>query len=421
MKVQANRVGRVQRHPKHTFHLFTRPYQIQPFLIAPVLAGETMKNLLLQARVVTDPVQNRLIGWWQEYYFFYVKARDTMSGADEDRIRQLFVDPAADVGSLLSGSSAVMYTRAGSISWTARCLVSVVEHFFRDEGQAYNLVEIGGLPAAQISGNSWMDSLQLKTAVLEDDPSLTVGADDKITGSEVDKLMEQWTYLRDMNMTDMSYEDYLRSYGVKVAEEVTGAPELIRYVREFQYPSNHINTSSGTATSAVSWSIQERADKDRFFREPGFIFGVTVTRPKIYSATQKSALVHELMGAYDWLPAVLSGDANSSLKDLPAGHGLFGGLTTENMTFDIRDLFVYGDQFLNFEIPDVVPNTVSSNLAHLPWAGGETRYVSEQELVNLFVTSDRAKIEHDGIVSLSVLGMQRDNYRRGTELGTASL
>ena len=79
MKTQANRVGRVQRHPKHTFHLFTRPYQIQPFLIAPVLAGETMKNLLLQARVVTDPVQNRLIGWWQEYYFFYVKARDTMN------------------------------------------------------------------------------------------------------------------------------------------------------------------------------------------------------------------------------------------------------------------------------------------------------------------------------------------------------
>lgn len=266
-----------------------------------------------------------------------------------------------------------------------------------------------------------MDSLQLKTAVLEDDPTLTVGADDLITGSEVDKLMEQWTYLRDMNMTDMSYEDYLRSYGVKVSEEVTGAPELIRYVREYQYPSNHINTTSGVATSAVSWSIQERADKDRFFREPGFIFGVTVTRPKVYSATQKSALVHELMGAYDWLPAILTGDANSSLKDLPAGHGVFGGLTTENMAFDIRDLFVYGDQFLNFSIPDVVPNTVSSNLAHLPWAGGETRYVAEQELVNLFVTSDRSKIEHDGIVSLSILGMQRDNYRRGTELGAVSL
>lgn len=422
MKVQAKQTGRTLRHPKHSFHLFTKPMQIQPFMIAPVLAGETMKNLLLQSRVVTDPVANRLLGWWQEYYFFYVRARTAVMVAnEEDLIRRLFVDPATDVSSLLSGSSPAMYTRAGSISWTARCLVQVVENYFRDDGQAWNMVVTDGLPAAQISGNSWMDSLQAKAATLEDDPTLVVGADDAITGSEVDKLMEQWAYLRDMNMTDMSYDDYLRSFGVKVSEEQLDAPELIRYVREFQYPSNHINTATGVATSAVSWSVQERADKDRFFREPGFIFGVTVTRPKCYSATQKSAAVHELMGAYDWLPAVLSGDKNSSLKDLAANHGLFGGLNMGDLVWDIRDLFVYGDQFLNFEIPDVVPNTMRIGLAHLPWASGQTRYIADSELVNFFASGEKIQIEQDGIVSLSILGQQRDNYRRGTDLGAVAL
>lgn len=422
MKMQASRVGRVARHPRHTFHLWTRPYQIQPFMIAPVLAGESMKNLLLQARVVTDPVANRLMGWWKEYYFFYVKAQHcAMTPAQQDVIRQMFVDPATDVSSLLAGASAGYYTRAGSISWTSLALVQIVEHFFRDEGQPYDLHLIDGIPAAQVSGNSWMDSLQPYTAILEDDPTLTVGADDAITGSEVDKLLEQWTYLRDMNMTDMSYDDYLRSFGVKVRAEDIGAPELLRYVREWQYPSNHINPANGRASSAVTWSIQERADKDRFFREPGFIVGVSVVRPKQFTVTQRSALAHEMMGAYDWLPAVLSTDKDASLRKLAAGAPLFGGLTMDDLAYDLRDLFMYGDQFINWSPSDVVPNPVAANLAHLPWADGTFRYVAETELVNLFASGDATKIEQDGVVSLNILGQQRDNYRRGTELGQPSI
>ena len=67
---------RVTRRPQHTFQLRHRPWEIQPFMLAPVLPGETMQNLLLQARVVTDPIKNPLIGWWCEHYVFYVKHRD---------------------------------------------------------------------------------------------------------------------------------------------------------------------------------------------------------------------------------------------------------------------------------------------------------------------------------------------------------
>jgi len=40
------------------------------------VARRNVENLLIQSRVVTDPLQNSLIGWWQEYYIFYVKHRD---------------------------------------------------------------------------------------------------------------------------------------------------------------------------------------------------------------------------------------------------------------------------------------------------------------------------------------------------------
>ena len=45
------RQTRTMRSPKHTFNLVTRPWQIQPFMIAPVLPGETLKSLTMQARM----------------------------------------------------------------------------------------------------------------------------------------------------------------------------------------------------------------------------------------------------------------------------------------------------------------------------------------------------------------------------------
>ena len=67
---------RIPRNPKHPFQLRTRPFQIQPFMLSPVLPGETLKNLVLQSRVVSKPLVHPLVGWWCEYYFFYVKLRD---------------------------------------------------------------------------------------------------------------------------------------------------------------------------------------------------------------------------------------------------------------------------------------------------------------------------------------------------------
>ena len=55
---QVARMGRATRKPVHNFNLESRPFQIQPMLIAPVLAGETLSNLLLQSRVVTAPLKN---------------------------------------------------------------------------------------------------------------------------------------------------------------------------------------------------------------------------------------------------------------------------------------------------------------------------------------------------------------------------
>ena len=54
-------VGRRERRPKHTFQVEHRPWEIQPFLIAPVLSGETLKQAMVQARAITDPIKHPLV------------------------------------------------------------------------------------------------------------------------------------------------------------------------------------------------------------------------------------------------------------------------------------------------------------------------------------------------------------------------
>src|SRR5574337_215496 len=130
--------GRITRKPSHPFQVRHRPWQITPFMIAPVLPGETMKNLLLQARVVTDTIKNPLVGWWIEYYFFYVKLRDLASWT---AYQNMLLDPAYNLASS-NAAHAETYHAANTANYVQECLQRVTEKFFRQEGEAWNNVMI---------------------------------------------------------------------------------------------------------------------------------------------------------------------------------------------------------------------------------------------------------------------------------------
>ena len=94
------------RTPRHQWYLKSRPWQVQPFMIAPVLPGETLKNLTLQARVVSDPISNPIIGWWCEHYIFYVKLRDLYA---RDLMSSMVLKPETDLSSLDAATDANYY------------------------------------------------------------------------------------------------------------------------------------------------------------------------------------------------------------------------------------------------------------------------------------------------------------------------
>lgn len=401
----ALKTSRVPRAPKHKFQVRHRPFVIQPFMIAPVLPNETMKNLLLQARVVSDPVKNPLIGWWMEYHFFYVKHRD-LDGRND--FTEMMLQPGYDLSAYNSAADLNTYHGRTGINWLKLCLDRIVRTHFRDqEDNAAHTLD--GMPIAQIEGNSWLDSL-IDTTVLDDGIDSSGNAE---SPEATDLRMQQWELMRQLQMTDMSYEDWLATFGVRKPKTELNEPELIRSIRTWQYPSNTIDPTTGAPTSALSWSIAERADKDRYFKEPGFIVGITLARPKLYLGRQISAGASMMTNAMNWLPALMADAPHTSLKEYANNAGPLT-TTTNGYWVDIRDLLIYGDQFVNFSTA-----ATDAGLVALPTAGLEKRYLTSADINALFVTpgadaADDTKalkryVRQDGIVSCLIQGAQRDH------------
>lgn len=418
-------VGRRLRNPQHTFALRHAPYEIQPFLIAPVLPGETMKNLSLQARVQTRPIKNSLVGWWCEHYVFYVKHRDLH---DPTKFTDLMINSSAVLSAHEDWKTGVTDLFYGwralgtGMDWTKACLRVVIENFFRDEGEAYDVTTIDAHPAAYLTGNTPWDSAILDTSMATaTEVNIPVDAaptPDIVKVSDVIRAMETYQMLVNQNLVNQTYEDWLRSYGVRTQAAVVNKPELIRFMREWTYPSAFVQPDTGggdsDVTASCSWSIAERADKDRFFAEPGFIFGVTVVRPKVYFANQSRPLASLLDDAKSWLPAVLRGDNMASWKKITdAASDPLSGVGTGDWWIDLKDLFVYGDQFTN------LPNTVADfNHMGLPSTTANPRYPVQAGVDALFVSADATDgVVQDGIVRLSILGNIEDTSPRGTVFG----
>lgn len=402
------RAQRKMRHPQHPFQVAHEPWQIQPFFIAPVLPGETLKSLRLQARAVTDPIKNPLVGWWIEYYFYYVKLRD-LGGRDD--FANMMLDPTQSLSSYAQAATPAYFHAGAGISWVLECLKRVVEVDFRQEGEAWNAFTYNSLPAAQIMQQNALQSAMTDTArAAMADVDVDLDSDSTITASEVDKALYQWQLLRTQGMANMSFEDYLASYGVRPKATELHFPELVRYVREWTYPTNTVDPSDGSVASACSWKIQEGADKDRYFSEPGFLFGCSILRPKVYLSKYSSTLTDLMTNLYTWLPAVLRDDVNSSFVNVPQYSVDFGGNGTSTgpadsggWWLDIKDLFLYGEQYVNFAL-----SASDKNLVALPASDLKRKYASTTDGDALFTSSAATTVRQDGIVSLSVASSTRE-------------
>ena len=313
------------------------------------------------------------------------------------------------------------YHAGTGLDFVKMCLKPVVREYFRDDTDDWNTYTLDGMPLASINQQSWLDSVFRSADYVVDEQLIPVDAapaPDVVKASDVEKAMRLWELSRFNNLTTQTYEEFLATYGIRQQQQDILVPELLRYVREWTYPSNTINPSDGAPASAVSWAIAERADKDRFFAEPGFVFSVSVARPKVYLSGQKGAATWALRDAFAWLPAVLNNDPAASQRLIAQGAGPLPAVVDAGGYYvDVRDLFIYGDQFCNYDMTGGSAPT-DTHLVPLPTTALNKRFLTvSADIDSLFKNASPAnKIKQDGIVTMTVLGRQVDasptvNYR----------
>ena len=284
---------------------------------------------------------------------------------------------------------------------------------------ARNEFTIDGAPAAYLQEKAGVFDNAILESALDTAVDVSVPVDatptpDTVSIRDVITAMQSYELLKQGNLVEGTYEDFLRSYGVRLSKpELENVPELLRYTRTWTYPSAHVQPSTVTAgddnvTSACSWSIAERADKDRFFREPGFIVGFNVVRPKTYRGNQKRPAVSLLDDQKSWLPAVLSGTPEASWKQVTdAATDILGGTGSANWWVDLKDLFLYGDQFMTHQA-DV--NEMASPTAALGVKGPV-----QADVDALYVSGDAtAGVKQDGVARIVINTHLVETSPRGT-------
>ena len=398
------------RRPQHPFNLKFKPYEIVPMQIIPVLPGDTLDSALVQFTCVTDPMQNRLIGAHVEIHAFYVKHRGLALWDTTGLLQSMMLDPSTDVSSLKAAANNVpYYTFKSGMDFVKQCHRAVVTEFFRDEGETWDADLVENYPCAQINQESWLHSLKEESAT---------GDDTELPG--VDELEEldiiagfsnsytQWEIMRDQGMTDATYEDYLRSYGVSIpkSEDLGGSPdekhrpELIRSFRKWTRPSNVINPADGAAKSALFWDLAFKLDKARYFKEPGFIYFVALVRPKLYLGNQKGSAAGLLNSAWRWPPALTNGLGYTTVQEEldSATDGILQN-QDEDYWLDIADYFEFGDQFVNHTLGAAANHGLALPVANT--AG--KKYVTDAMMESLFVTAGTDYCYMDGAVHANIL------------------
>lgn len=409
---QPGKPKRKNRYPRHPFKITQQPFVLRPFMLAPVLPGETMTNLLLQSRVVSDPIKDALAGWWLEYWVFYVKLTD-LDARQEYQEMIIRPDDFSKTGLTAAAFDNLYYTAEGGITWTAQCMKRVVETYFRNEEMVWNANNIFSMPpvAAFEERHNWTQSLVMGDDVIAMDVQLSTAGDNAFTMSELEAAQREYHLQKAMGLQMPSWEDYLVQNGVNAAViDNPHMPELVRHIREWTYPTNTVDPSNGTPRSAVSWAVAERGDKNRYFKEPGFLFGVTTARPKVYRGSQMGSPIGFMDTPEMWLPMMLAGDAWSSMKShiTASDSGPLPNITdAQGYYWDMRDVLLYGDQMIS----GIVPNTAtSSSMVSLPTSGAENEYPSEADVNALFVGGAEAtpinKLRQDGVVQLTIKSAQ---------------
>lgn len=391
--VQRATGGRSVRNPVHTWHVYHRPFEIQPVAVAPILAGDSLRSARWEARLLTDPVNNLVSGWWAEYYLFYVRISDLDEAAAAKTLLLSTDETPATAGLDTTDNAWTYYEGPGGVDWLGMAMKPIIRQYFRSEGEDWNTRTIGGIPIAAVPSKSWLDTLRASS-------TLPVGIGDE----DYEGRWEAYEELRRQRLVTVTFVEYLRSQGVRVPDQLVSEsadfrkPELLKFVRQFTYPQNTTDPSDGSVAAAASWVVAERSSKRIYADEPGFVVLVSLVRPKVYRSNQVGAGVSLFRNGRTFHSGVQTDAPQETLitRETTASTGPLS--TTVDYTADTNGVLALGDQFRR--------GTGYPSVALPDGSGLQSHYPLTADIDALFAGSSKG-VRQDGALSLSITGRRR--------------
>jgi hypothetical protein len=381
------------------------PYGFHPLMAHPVLPGETLQSATAKMKFISKPVAHPLVGAWLETWLCYVKFTDI-----DRNLGEMFIkDDVSTSGYVASTGDPRYFVQSGQIDWIRMCVDKIHNAYFLDEGETRR--DIDGVPMCKINNRSWYQNMIFKPA----DDAVPV-----TDGSDTYAHLSGWAMLQQMQMTELTYEQYLETYGVKPNQANDGDPEILRFHRSWTQPTNHVEPSTGAPSSAFVWSEEIKMDKPKRFTEPGFVVLMGCIRPKLFQDNLAASMVGSLWGFSDWFPSYNLEDPTAGVKTLAKDDPVFYGTATdegdEELLYDHRDLLSHGEQFINtvshpYRLPVATALNVKTG-ANANDIRGE--YPTTTDIENLFVsptTDDTARVYYEGLGLLTVSGHVTDTTR----------
>lgn len=388
---------RVSRTPNFPLAGILKPFGLYPLMIHPVLPGETLEHWSCKLRMLSKPVKHPLAGAWLETWLMYVKFTDL-----DRELGEMFIsDSYSTAGHTIAAANARYFATAGQIDWVGKCVRRCHAAYFAHENETPRTID--GVPQVKINAASWYQNCIFEEA------TVAVGGD----VATVEGQLSAFEMMRQMAMTELTYEKYLQQYGVQSVRTGLGEPEILRYARAWTMPSNTVDPATGVPSSAWVWSEAITAEKPKRFEEPGFIVQLACVRPKLFMSTIKSSLVGTMWGFSDWFPAYNLEDPAAGAKVVDAAQSVITGADAD-VVYDHRDLLAHGEQFVNCasaDHPYALP--VSTGLEHKTTSLPEDlrgEYCKSADIDGLF-TGAGAKDKlcyYEGIGSMRIQGHVRD-------------
>lgn len=399
------------RRPNFPVAGVLKPFGLYPIMCHPVLPGETLKAASSKWSVVSQPLVNPFVGAWLETWLVYVKLTDI----DRDLGEMFISDSFSTSGYTAGGAYERMFTWNGGIDWIRKCVYAVHDSYFLDEGEARKTF---GSPESQVpqikmNAQSWYQNLMFEPTEVALD---TTGERDHT------EQMRAYEMLTQMQMTELTYESYLEQYGVQSVRLGVGDPEILRFTRSWTKPTNFIDPSDGSPSSAWVWNDEMKLDKDKRFTEPGFILMLAAVRPKMYQKNQLYSMCANLWGFTDWYPAYNLADPAAAIRRIGTDNLVFTTDINEaegevQLLYDHRDLLSHGEQFINEFAPKyALPlsdgwSTIAA--ATPPDVRGQYCDNTANEALFVGTSNDDERCLYEGIVGLTLAGHVQDTTPMG--------